>query len=141
MAARITEPKGYTLRLRALAGEEGKQDLGKALLTGGQLVAASAKESVLEGGSSGPGGRHIPSLPGNPPNADTGYLAANIQAEPRRSLLVTITSYARYSKWLEFGTSRMAARPFMRPALQKNIATIKSLVRNARNTVIRRSRG
>lgn len=85
----------------------------------GELVRQEAQESIQLGAISGPG--HIPSAPGNPPNADTGRLDKSIDVVVRQSqLTVDVVSKAPYSAAQEFGTSRIAPRPFMRPALQNN---------------------
>ena len=46
-------------------------------------------------------------------------------------VLVEVSSNAPYSAPLEFGTSKMAARPFMRPARDKMRAEVTELVRRA----------
>lgn len=47
---------------------------------------------------------------------DTGFLRSAIAAEPTGDpLRWTITSYASYSVYQEFGTRRMAAQPYMSP--------------------------
>lgn len=91
----------------------------KALYEAGELVRADAVASIKEGAISGPG--HIPSQPGQPPNADTHQLDLSIDTvlSPTK-LSVSVVSKAPYSAALEFGTSKMAARPFLRPALRRN---------------------
>ena len=91
----------------------------KALYEAGELVRADAAASIKEGAISGPG--HIPSQPGQPPNADTHQLDLSIDTvlSPTK-LSVSIISKAPYSAALEFGTSKMAARPFLRPALRRH---------------------
>lgn len=37
---------------------------------------------------------------------------------------------AYYSRWVEYGTSKMKARPFLRPALNSSKAKIQSILRN-----------
>lgn len=89
------------------------------LLEMGELVRQEAMASIREGTVRGPG--HIPSLPGHPPKGDTGRLELGIDVELRRSdKTVNVISRAPYSAALEFGTSRIAPRPFLRPALQKH---------------------
>lgn len=91
----------------------------KKLYEAGEIIRKDAADSIKEGAISGPG--HIPSAPGTPPNADTHELDKGIDVRIRSSrLTVDVVSTARYSAALEFGTSRMAARPFLRPALQRN---------------------
>ena len=57
-----------------------------------------------------------PSSPGEPPAIDTGHLNASMEADlsQTKSFLATLRSNASYSADLEFGTRKMAARPFMR---------------------------
>ena len=40
-----------------------------------------------------------------------------------------VTSRADYSQFLEFGTSKMGARPFMQPSLEENRPKIRARVR------------
>ena len=44
---------------------------------------------------------------------DTGFLRANIRAEDDGSKVI---SHAEYSAYQEYGTSKMKAQPYMRPA-------------------------
>jgi phage gpG-like protein len=62
---------------------------------------------------------HIASQPGFPPNADTGTLRAAINWQPDGPLTRTISDGVEYGAFLEFGTVRMGARPFMGPALER----------------------
>lgn len=60
---------------------------------------------------------HTASSPGNPPAPDTGALIRSIQVEHEPgSLRARVVVGAKYAKELEFGTRKMAARPFLRPA-------------------------
>lgn len=91
----------------------------KALYEAGELVRADAAKSIKDGAVSGPG--HIPSAPGSPPNADTHRLDLSIDVLlSQTKLSVAVVSRAPYSSFLEFGTSQMEARPFLRPALRRN---------------------
>ena len=44
-----------------------------------------------------------------------------------KGLTANVESRADYSAFLEFGTSKMGARPFLQPALEENRAKIKRL--------------
>ena len=72
---------------------------------------------------SGPGGQmygnHIASSPGNPPNVDTGALRASIGWRALGGFRYMIFDGVIYGAYLEFGTSRMAARPFMSPVFER----------------------
>jgi len=57
------------------------------------------------------------SSPGMPPGVDTGKLRNSIRAESLGGMNWMIATDAEYGPHLEYGTSKMAARPFMSPAL------------------------
>lgn len=61
---------------------------------------------------------HTASRPGYPPTPDTGALRASIRWEQQGQLVMHIMDGVEYGIHLEFGTSRLAARPFMRPAVE-----------------------
>ena len=65
-----------------------------------------------------------PSKPGQPPKRIEGDLENSVTAEVTRSRNKIVGRYGstltEIAIWLEFGTSRMAARPFLRPPLLKN---------------------
>ncbi|MGK8640317.1 HK97-gp10 family putative phage morphogenesis protein [Brucella anthropi] len=109
-----------------------------ALYAAGQDIELDAERSITEGSVSGPG--HIPSLPGQPPNRDTGELDNSIETtvEAQNPPTVHVTSHAEYSAALEYGTSKMAERPFMRPATEKNRKNVSSKVAAAVRVTIRR---
>lgn len=69
-----------------------------------------------------------PSPPGSPPGIDTGNLKNSITvANGRNDLHKTIEVGADYGESLEFGTTQLAARPFMTPMavwLEKQIDRI-----------------
>jgi len=91
----------------------------RALYDAAEVVRADAQQSIVAGSISGPG--HVPSLPGQPPNADTHRLDLSIDIVINPSqLTASIVARAPYSAALEFGTSRIMPRPFLRPALQRN---------------------
>lgn len=79
---------------------------------------------------------HRASAPGEPPAPDTGRLRQSLRTEYNRELLMgTAIASTAYAQALEFGTSRIAPRPFMRPALANRKdeieADIAAEIRNA----------
>lgn len=70
---------------------------------------------------------HTASSPGNPPRPDEGRLLSNVHVEPatRAQLLGRVGTAILYGPHLEFGTSKMAARPWLLPAFQRAIADIE----------------
>lgn len=111
-------------------------DVSRALFAGGERIQVAAQLSITAGSVSGKA--HIPSAPGEPPNQDTGVLAGNIETTQPAPLVVEVSSNAPYSRALESGTSKMAARPFMRPARDKERRNVERLVRQAMERVKRR---
>jgi len=93
--------------------------VGKVVQRTAQQVVASAKEKMAEGKSGHMYGSHPASAPGEAPAIDTGNLAASIQIEPDGNLRAVIVVGADYGPHLEYGTSRMAARPFLTPAMEE----------------------
>jgi len=117
--------KGYEGNLRASAGRAGN------------LVRNTAVNSINQGAKSGvtyelynPRRTHTASSAGQPPATDTGFLVNNIFLDiDTDGLGANVESRADYSSFLEFGTSKMAARPFMQPALEENKPKISRLAK------------
>jgi hypothetical protein len=130
---RITGRDRVTARLNGLAGEKAVRRVGAALFAGGEEIRAEAVHSITEGSVSG--ASHVPSLPGEPPNNDTGVLVSHIEVTQPAPLRVLVTSEADYAVPLETGTSKMAARPYMRPATQRKRKRVVELVQQAVNEV------
>lgn len=122
--------EAHSNRLKSIAKKTAKQVV-QALYLAGQEIELEAEHSITSGSISGKG--HIPSAPGQPPNADTRFLDTNIETTvvSQNPPTVHVTSHAPYSAFLEFGTSRMAERPFMRPAAKKKRGKASAIVRRA----------
>lgn len=56
----------------------------------------------------------------------TGNLRNSIQAEIEKEKAY-VKAYAPYAHYVEYGTSKMRARPYMRPAVEKEKARLRSL--------------
>ena len=112
-----------------------KKQLEDDIARSGNLVRNTAVKSIHAHQSSGVTyGKHTASRPGFPPNTAEGNLARNIYVKIDNDRLgVSVESRAKYSENLEFGTSKMAARPFMQPALEENRNKIKRLFKNLRS--------
>lgn len=130
--------KAHVRRLEALASATTEKEIGAALFAAGELIQTEAQRSITAGAVSGKG--HVPSAPGEPPNNDTGVLANNIETTQASRTRVLVTSNAPYSASLEFGTGKVAARPFMRPARDKSRAEAKRMVESALARAVKRSR-
>lgn len=112
-------------RLKKLSGPDVIKAAGRVLYVGADMIRAEAHRSISAGSVSGKG--HVPSQPGEPPNRDTGVLQAHLRAALVAPLEAQVTSEAPYAAALEFGTSKMEARPYMRPARDKKAPEIQRL--------------
>lgn len=116
--AKVSGAVRHTARLRN-SSVAAADFVEEALKSEASKLEVDAEISITTNSSSSP---HVPSLPGQPPNEDTGVLAGNIESLRTTVpglLRYTVSSNAKYAAFLEFGTSRMQARPYMRPALQR----------------------
>lgn len=91
---------------------------------------AEAKEFFISKQGWKRGYRHRASVPGVPPAPDTetlrnsiSYTIENYGGGWKR---LVITADAPYSRYLEIGTPKMAARPFIRPAVYKYVGALGS---------------
>lgn len=132
--ARITGAKRHSQRLRALPRAT-RREVGKAIFVGSGMIQAETRHLIAQGAIQGAG--HVPSAPGEPPNWDTGKLAGDIKTIKTGELTAETSSEAPYATALEFGTSKMAERPYMRPATKTERPKIVSLVRKAVSRAIR----
>lgn len=136
---KITGTKAYKAKLAAIRGPEMTKQVGAALFAAGQEIQVEAQLSITNGSVSGKG--HVPSLPGEPPNNDTGVLANNIETRQVEPLLAEVSSNAPYAAALEYGTVRMAERPYMRPAVAMKRDDVVNQVKEAVTIIVRRAGG
>lgn len=69
------------------------------------------------------------SAEGEFPATDTGFLISNINGIiAPNGLSGVVESNANYSSPLEFGTSKMGARPFLQPSLEQTRPKIKRMI-------------
>lgn len=122
-------------RLTKLAGREKVEIVGRALVTAGGTIKAEASRLITTGAVSGK--NHVPSAPGEPPNEQTGNLRTNITVEQVAPLRVLVSSNARYAAALEYGTSKMAARPYMGPAARAKKPEVTAKVKAAIDLVMK----
>lgn len=126
--ARVTGVDRQLARLKR-ASAAVRKEVDEVLIIAAGLVVAEAVASITADWKSGPD--HIPSKPGEPPNADTGRLHRGIGIERRGELEVHVISTAPYAYDLEYGTWEVAARPYLRPAVAKTRDKAVELVRQA----------
>ena len=117
------------------------KELTNVLRGGGQFIRGEAIRSIQTGPKSGrtyekynPRRTHKASAPGQAPASDTGNLVSQIMsvADGKNTL---VESRAEYSKFLEFGTSKMLPRPFLFPASEKSTKKIVQVLIQKLNKV------
>ena len=73
------------------------------------------------------------SAAGEPPATDTGFLVSSISYKVNRTnneVVGTVSVSAPYAPHLEFGTTHIAPRPFLQPALEENRPKIRKLFKD-----------
>ena len=129
--------KAHIARLKKLTSPATTMLVEGALFAGGQKIQVEAQISITTGAVSGK--NHVPSKPGEPPNADTHQLADGIITRRVRALTVEVASTAPHAR-IEWDWGNVAARPYMRPARDKMKGEIVRDVEKALSVAVRRSR-
>tara|TARA_R110000796_G_C14314481_1_gene407018 strand:- start:76 stop:531 length:456 start_codon:yes stop_codon:yes gene_type:complete len=94
-----------------------------------QSFGTHVRRSKQGGGTYG----HIAAKPGSAPNNDTGGLVRSIAAEKLGPYRYTIGSNLPYAGWLEFGTTKMGARPWLEPAFRAESVGVVARIQQAVN--------
>ena len=103
-------------------------EVRKVISTPSRTVAAGSTKSGKSKKILGRRGSN-PSKPGEPPHKDFGTLRNSITYEVQQGLrAVWVGSKLDYSLFLEFGTSKMAARPYLRPTLMRNADRVAAMI-------------
>ena len=71
-----------------------------------------------------------PSSPGEPPHVQTGRLRGSVAFEVLTlgSMIGRVGTNLKYGRWLELGTKKMAARPWLRRSLLELKAAIAAII-------------
>lgn len=117
--------------IKALSGDQ----LGRAVVAGGFVLETAIKISMSATSHTGRKyGKHTASAPGETPAVWFGVLVNSINTELTSSSATEAWAQTgtgvEYAEPLEFGTSRMQARPFMRPGYDNNVTKIEDTIRN-----------
>ncbi len=128
-------------------------EMRKALYASALRVEKEAKTSIQAGGKTGRiykrrGVEHKASAPGEAPATNTGRLVNSITSHfnslsqsKMESFVVAGRGLVKYARMLEYGTAKMAARPFFFPAFEKSRNWIQERLNKAvRDGVIKSSR-
>jgi HK97 gp10 family phage protein len=123
---------------------EVNKEVEKALFASAVRVEKEAKLSITSGQKSGRTYTrgtitHRASAPGEAPASDTGRLVNSITSYVNKvsglsAFVVAGRGIVKYARALEFGTTKMAARPFMFPAVEKSKAWIQERLNQAVRT-------
>lgn len=127
------------------------EEIGKGLFAVAKKVEGEAKRSILNGQKSGRiyqrrSVTHQASAPGESPASDTGRLVNSIngtvETAKAEAVVKAGSGAVKYARMLEFGTSKMAARPFFFPAVEKSrpwiIERLNKSLRDGLLKVVRR---
>jgi HK97 gp10 family phage protein len=126
-------------RMKRLSDASVVRLVGAALYEGADTIKAEAQRLISAGAVSGK--NHVPSRPGEPPNYDTGVLSSHIEASRTGPLTAEVRSSAPYAAALEFGTSKMAARPYMRPARDNKLPEVRKRFADNLEKIVKASGG
>lgn len=99
-----------------------KKKVAMRLRLAGDMITSKVKQNINISTR-----RNGPSEPGNFPHKDTGKLQQSIQAEQPDGWSVTVGAYVDYALGLELGTSKVAARPFLRPTFNEMLPKLRGL--------------
>lgn len=105
--------------------DEIRTEVSKVVIGTALELQGNIKKSIQRGPASGrsyqkynPRRTHQASAPGQAPATDTGRLANSIFFDQEGLLSATVGSNLIYALYLEYGTTKMAARPYFRPAVE-----------------------
>lgn len=138
MAHRFTGRERLGVTLNRIA-QSTQAEVQRELLRGAQRIQNTAVAGIINPPKTGRvyvrrGKRHQASAPGEFPAADTGRLHQSIISAVHvspHSMQIQVSPNVKYADFLEYGTSRMAPRPFMAPAWAQNIDLIRANVKAA----------
>jgi len=131
----ITGQKAHKARLKRIRGAAMRAEVGKAIYVAADYLSTEAALSITNGAVSGK--NHVASAPGDPPNADTHDLDRSIHTERESQLVALTVADSDHAAAMEFGTSRVAARPYMQPAAAKTRPKAQRLVQAAVRHVVK----
>lgn len=130
--------KGTSAVLKSLAKFErdASQEVRNVINAAALSIQGDAIKLIQRGDKTGnaytKGGKtHIASAPGEAPATDTGSLVASIKVKQASTDKAYVYAEAEYAPMLEFGTTRMDERPFMRPAVKMNEKKFTKLLQDA----------
>lgn len=121
------------LRVNSMADAGRARATRRRMLRAGIRVIERNTKNLMTGTRTGRvsiiGGKtHVASAPGEPPAVDTGNLKNSLRVIEVTDDYASFGSSADYAAELEYGLSRIAARPYMRPGAQNSIEEIERVM-------------
>ncbi|KKN45136.1 hypothetical protein LCGC14_0685890 [marine sediment metagenome] len=104
-----------------------KEGMQRNLMAAAIFVVGKVKQSLATAGPTKTNPHTPASGPGEPPHRRTGTLSRSITHEVTAAT-ARVGTNIKYGKFLETGTSKMAARPYLRPGVYKNQREIKKIL-------------
>tara|TARA_R110000851_G_scaffold128538_1_gene261035 strand:- start:1166 stop:1615 length:450 start_codon:yes stop_codon:yes gene_type:complete len=147
VTVKVTGDKALAKKLNKLGRKMGSAiDIGVFVTAQGVRTDAiksiqnqSTGRSVQRSRQGGGTYTHVASNVGQAPNTDTGKLVASIAVEKESDANYLVGSNLDYAAWLEFGTSKTGARPWLEPAMRKNIGELTANINKAADLVIKKA--
>lgn len=138
------ELKDYLEKIRKSAPkfEKGLKLIGETIRSDILVSMANTPRDTSRTYMTESGIKHHPSKPNNPPAPDTGALRQSIHyvvhAEKDAQFVEvgSTMSGETYPIELEYGTSKIAPRPWLRPSLQRNMTFIKDTIEKSLEDVL-----
>jgi len=126
--AKLGEVQNVVFLAAAEKLEEGAMSIHRHAVISIQAHESTGKTVKLYG----PKREHDVSSPGNPPNSDLGMLAHSISFDvDPANLTAVVGTNLKYGAYLEMGTTKMAARPWLFPAFDAHREEVKSNIAEA----------
>lgn len=133
---KLTNKEDVIASLKALEGDI-QANVIKAMSAGGKEIKKQLKAEI------GHSAKGEPSTPGSAPHRLTGELRNSVYAKVEPPMLgepitLKVSIRAFFGRMLEFGTSKMAARPFFYTGVARAVPALFGKVREALAAEIRR---
>ena len=147
MTIQVTGVAELKKKLRSLGASMEDAIFGGVILTANEIRTDAIKSIQNKSGgtqvqrSRQDGGTytHTAAAEGSAPNTDTTKLVASIAVELNKSgVYALVGTNLDYAGFLEFGTSKMGARPWLEPALRKNKDNLQRNINAAADALIER---
>ena len=128
MSVKVSGMRNFQTQIRKLGDSFGDAVNNGVFLTASEMRVYAIKsirtpspgKPVKRRSQGGALKNHVAAAPGESPNVDNGKLIESIAVEKSADMTYFVGSELKYAKYLEFGTSKMLARPWLQPAIRAN---------------------